>query len=95
MSKSVKLKHRTWEAIFERIRADYPPSVSMIRDKMRKVLGFTVREHTLYRDGTDVVYDHVSDWRDYRTELHLDFYDEPKRTMFLLKYSDIINETHS
>jgi hypothetical protein len=91
MSRSVKLNHRTWDAIFAKIKTDYPPSVSLIRDKMKSVLGFTVREHVNYRK--DFNYNTI-DWRDERSEIHLDFYDEPKRTMFLLKYSEFLNETH-
>jgi hypothetical protein len=45
------------------------------------VLGFTPREHT-YFDADDA---------EFYEEVHLDFYDEPKRTMFLLKYSDLIS----
>jgi len=56
---------------------------------MKSVLGFTVREHVNYRLNFD---DITADWRDHHSQIHLDFYDEPKRTMFLLKYSDVINE---
>jgi hypothetical protein len=89
MSKPVKLKHRVWETIYEQIRRDYPPSVALIRARMKSVLGFTVREHVNYRLNFD---DITADWRDHHSQIHLDFYDEPKRTMFLLKYSDVINE---
>lgn len=44
-------------------------------------LGFTVREHhaPVSDDGQ---------WWDYQTQIHLDFYDEQMRTLFLLKYYD-------
>jgi hypothetical protein len=53
---------------------------------MKDVLGFTVREHTEYEyhasnnnsfDAADMVH-----------TVRLDFYDEPKRTMFLLRYGN-------
>lgn len=86
--KAVILKHREWDDIFAKIKGDYAgtPSVYLLRSKMKDTLGFTVREHTVYRDGTDVEYGDFDDWRDFRTEIHLDFYDEAARTMFLLRY---------
>ena len=56
----------------------------MIRDKMKRVLGFTVREHTAWIPKPDGGY------TDY--QIHLDFYNEKKRTMFLLKFSEMIYE---
>jgi len=57
--------------------------VLLIREKMKKVLGFTSRRHHYFNQEDDYV-----------EEIHLDFYDEPKRTMFLLKYSEFLNEAH-
>lgn len=54
----------------------------MLRSKMRSVLGFTVREHKAWIPKPDGGY---SDF-----QIHLDFYSENKRTMFLLKFSDVI-----
>ena len=91
--KPVVLSEEKWLRIYNQISKEYPPSVLLIRDKMRSVLGFTSRTHqewfTRDVDRKDV---------GYRTtycvkNVHLDFYNEPKRTMFLLKYSDILNET--
>lgn len=56
----------------------------MLRDKMKRTLGFTVREHREYVPKMDGGY--------YENQIHLDFYSENKRTMFLLKYSEIISE---
>lgn len=82
MSKPIIISHSSWMKLRDQLKKDYPPSVLLIRDKMRKVLGFVDREH---RSVTD-------DFR-YQTQLCLDFYDEPKKTMFLLKYSDYIDST--
>lgn len=63
---------------------EYPRTVFMLRDKMKRTLGFTVREHREYVPKMDGGY--------YENQIHLDFYSENKRTMFLLKYSEIISE---
>lgn len=93
MSKSVVLTEGQWAEIYNLIAKNYPRSVLLIRDKMKAVLGFTVRRHEewidRYVESRDVGYGTT-----YRREtIHLDFYNEPKRTMFLLKYSDIIGKT--
>jgi hypothetical protein len=49
---------------------------------MKEKLGFTVREH---REWTQQ--------RGYMTDIRLDFYSEPKHTMFLLKYSEYLDKT--
>ena len=51
---------------------------------MKLVLGFTVREHTEWIPKLDGGY---SDY-----QIHLDFYSENKRTMFLLKFSETIGK---
>ena len=73
-----------WDSLKNRLYQDYPQSVVLVRDKMKRVLGFTPREHA-YFDRDDA---------EFYEEVHLDFYDEQKRTMFLLKYSEFLNETH-
>jgi hypothetical protein len=93
MSKPVVLSEAQWLKIYNQIAKTYPPSVLLVRDKMRSVLGFTSRRHEEWIDQEVDIRD-IS----YRTKycvhlIHLDFYSEPKRTMFLLKYSDIIGKT--
>lgn len=84
--KSIILKHREWDDIAKKIRAEYAntPSIFLIREKMKEQLGFTVREHTHYNG--DIEYVDTDDWRDYRSQIHLDFYSESAKTMFVLKY---------
>lgn len=70
---------------------DYPKTVFMLRDKMKRVLGFTVREHNDYRYNAS---EHNSfDSATHELSIRLDFYSENKYTMFLLKYSEHINRT--
>lgn len=81
MSKPIVISRHSWIKLREQLKKDYPLSVLLIRDRMRKVLGFVDREHSFVKDYH------------YENQICLDFYDEPKRTMFLLKYSDYIDST--
>ncbi len=85
MSKAIKLTLAQWDDIQTAMKADprIPKSSLLIRDKKKRHLGFTVREHKDYVPKMDGGY--------YGTQIHLDFYNESKRTMFLLRYSDFIN----
>ena len=92
MSKPLILTQASWAKIYNQIANEYPPSVLLIRDKMKAVLGFTSRtheewfEHNLSKDRRNVSYS-----TKYCVQtIHLDFYNEPKRTFFLLKYGDYI-----
>jgi hypothetical protein len=95
MSKPIVLSEASWLKIYNHIARTYPPSVFLIRDKMRKVLGFTSRTHEEWveydqslnrrNDGFTAKYCVIS--------IHLDFYNEPKRTMFLLKYSEYLDKS--
>jgi hypothetical protein len=93
MSKPVVLSEGTWLKIYNQIAKTYPPSVLLIRNRMREVLGFTSRTHQEWVDQEVDIKDIRYGTRFNITTVHLDFYSEPKRTMFLLKYSDIIGNT--
>lgn len=82
--KSVILTVIQWQHIRAELKTEYPRTVFMIRDKMRKVLGFTVREHKAFVQKMDGGY--------YELQIHLDFYSQNKRTMFLLKFSEVIGK---
>lgn len=73
--KSVKIKKEVWDKIREDLLLTYPKSVIIISWKTKEVLGFTVRTEISYGLGS----------------VYLDFYDEKKRSFFLLKYSEYIN----
>jgi len=88
MSKSLILTEPQWQKISNSIANNYPLSVSLVRDKMKEKLGFTVRKHREW--VKDQGYD---GYGNYKETIHLDFYNEPKKTMFLLKYSEIIGKT--
>jgi hypothetical protein len=65
-----------WDDILCKIKRDNPPSVWMIREKMKRKLGFTTREHSAWDPGVTRKL----------TTVHLDFYDERYRSLFLLRY---------
>jgi hypothetical protein len=81
MSKPIVLTHSKWEKLRTRLTTDYSPSVMMLSYRMKDKLGFTVREHVWYSKNG------------YATDIRLDFYNESKRTMFLLKYSEYLDKT--
>ena len=84
--KSLVLSHRKWEQVWAKIKEEYAdsPSIFLVRSKMRDQLGFTFREHVFYRGVIEYV--ESDDWRDYRSQICIDFYSESARTMFMLKY---------
>lgn len=82
MSKPIVLTTWQWEKLKNRLTNDYSPSVMMLSYRMKDKIGFTVREHRSWTQP-----------RGYMMDIRLDFYSEPKRTMFLLKYSEYLNNT--
>jgi hypothetical protein len=86
---AIKLTVDQWKRIRTELQTEHPKTVFMLRDKMKKVLGFTVREHKAWIDKPAVDGDDLNfGYSEY--QIHLDFYSTNKRTMFLLKFSDII-----
>ena len=75
--KPIKLTVHQWINLRSRLRDDYSPSITLIRDTMKRNLGCTPRTHTQYDPLTG-----------HSTIVYLDFFDDTKRTMFLLKYSE-------
>ena len=70
-----------WDKVCSRLKKDYAdrPAVYLIRDVMRRELGFTTRYHSDY--ATNKFGKRV--W----TEMvHLDFYDEMMKSYFVLRY---------
>jgi hypothetical protein len=81
-----------WNEVLSRIKKDQPPSVWLSREKMRRVLGFTPREHQEwlgYYDSASST-NRKAGRHGYKTTVHLDFFNDYQRTMFLLKYGEQI-----
>jgi hypothetical protein len=87
MSKPVVLSEAQWVKLHTRLCQDNPSSVMLIRIKMRHVLGFTVRRHREWKTDPDFGHKYPVD------TVYLDFYNEPKRTMFVLKYSEYLDKS--
>ena len=93
MSKAIILSVTQWQEIVSHIAKTHKQSVLLISKNMKETLGFTVRYHEEWIDR-NLASREMGYGTKYRQEtIHLDFYNEPKRTMFLLKYSDIIGKT--
>ena len=89
--KSIVLTVSKWQHIRKELQEEYPRTVFMIRDKMKQVLGFTVREHKAWIDKPQTKGDDLNlGYTEY--QIHLDFYSEKKRIMFLLKFSEVIGK---
>jgi hypothetical protein len=87
MSKPIVLNLEQWAKLHTQLAKDTPASVMLIRDKMKTFLGFTVRRHTVWKLDPDFGHKYPKE------TVRLDFYNEPKRTMFLLKYSEYLDKT--
>lgn len=74
----IALTAREWSAILVKLKDEYStkPSVFMIRNVMKRELGFTTRYHKEWEPGM----------AQYKETVFLDFYDDPSETMFRLKY---------
>lgn len=99
--KPIRLTKSQWHKLKTILINEYQetPSVMLIRSKMKDVLGFTVREHREWikheNDSIDqllTVYEIERGGRNQHWVM-LDFYSEPMRTLFLLKYSHVIDSS--
>lgn len=79
MSKATRLTPAQWTTIREQIKQQHGLGTVLVRSHMKDVMGFTPREHVSYINNKS------------HGEIHLDWYNESKRTMFLLQYSDVLN----
>ena len=84
--KPVVLDPPQWVDLKQQLTQDYPASTMLIRSKKRAVLGFTERHHHRWLPGVpgSVGY--------YQVEVYLDFFDDAKRTFFILKYGDYLEK---
>ena len=90
--KPIVLKPRVWRKLRVELHKEHPKSVFMLRERMKDKLGFTVREHRAYVPGNGQKDElGFTNFGYYDEQIHLDFYSEHKRTMFLLKWSEFIN----
>jgi len=89
--KPLVMTEQNWAKLRYRLSQSHPKSVILSRSKMREVLGFTDRKYIHWVNE-------VNKWGGMgyqETEIHLDFFDEAKKTFFLLKYSDWIKKENA
>lgn len=77
MTKSIKLTVKEWTDLRKQLKVEFEwkPSVLIIREVMRRELGFTTRLHATY-----------SEQRGIEEVVYLDFFDDNLETLFRLKY---------
>ena len=96
---TLKITVDQWQRIRAELHTEHPKSVFMLKNKMRAVLGFTVREHSEWVEFKAV--ESTPDWLDtgqegwykgkhHENSIRLDFYNERKYTMFMLKFSEYL-----
>jgi hypothetical protein len=73
----ITLSAREWTQIRKRLKREYEwkPSIFMIREVMKRELGFTTRYHRVYKEQTGYV-----------ETIYLDFYNDSSESWFRLKY---------
>ena len=90
--KPTELSLGQWNRLHYRLSRDYPASHLLIRSTMRRELGFTVRRHSAWQPTELVTGSGARGY--YHDCIYLDWYDEVKRTFFMLKYSEYIQDGH-
>lgn len=83
MAKSIKLTAKEWKTLRKQIQEEYSwkPSVLVIREVMRRELGFLTRYHREWVPAPG--YDGYGNYEEF---IYLDFFDDQKETFFRLKY---------
>ena len=89
--KPIVLEEEQWLKLRHHLYQTQPRSVMLTRWKMRVILGFTDRLHTEWIKKPN----RYGGMGYTQRQIHLDFFDEAKRTFFLLKYTDWLNNEDS
>jgi hypothetical protein len=73
----ITLTDREWKRVYKELKDDYAnsPSMFLIRDKMKRELGFTPRFHSEWKTTVGYV-----------ETVYLDFYNDASESWFRLKY---------
>ena len=73
-----------WYRIKEKIKQDFGVATVAISWRLKRELGFTVREHQV-----PVSFDTVDSFFSSGREVHLDFFNEAAHSWFVLKYLNL------
>lgn len=82
----IQLKLAQWNNLKDKLKKEYPPSVMLMRSRMREVLGFTVREHHQWVEAANDIRGY------YRKFIILDFYNDSAESWFRLKYMNLTDQ---
>ena len=90
----ITMPHGVWQDIMLVLTQEYldEPSVLLIRNKMRRVLGFTQRFHKEWVETGKR--ENGQAYGFYQEYTVLDFYNESARSWFLIKFADQLNNGH-
>jgi hypothetical protein len=80
----ITLTEAEWAEIHQQLAQEHPPSWLLIRESMKRNLGFTVRRHHQWIHHKPSEGKHSPGY--YRDEVCLDFFNEAQETFFRLKY---------
>lgn len=85
--KPTQLTREKWLLLKAELEKKYPLSIFAIREKTKKVLGFVPRDEKVW-----IPYPGYGENGAYKWVVTLDFFDEQKRTLFELKYSEYFHD---
>ena len=84
----IKLTHKRWLPVLDRIKAEYPVSVWAISWKQREVLGFTVRNYREYPElGKNKHGEQY--YGQQESGVYLDFWNDAQETFFSMRYLNL------
>ena len=76
--KHIEITEAEWENIRQQIREEFGTTMVLIRSRMQRELGFTPRNHMIWKQGKMSFYP--------TSVVHIDFYNEEAKIWFTLKY---------
>jgi hypothetical protein len=102
----IELSPEKWQKLLKELHQDYPKSVLAIKEKCKMTLGFTSREYNKWTPNKEYRQEMLEFERltkeepdmwfmppakgDYEKIICLDFFDDLKKTFFVLKYSEFL-----
>ena len=84
---TLKITPSKWRRIKEQLHEEHPKSVFMLRNRMKQVLGFTVRNYREYPDEGKKSGQQY--WGRPEEGVYLDFWNDAQETFFSMKYLNL------
>lgn len=76
----IEVSRQTRNQIMESLRKEFPPSTTLIRDNMRRDLGFVFRVH--WQPGEQY----------WDVKIYVDFFTDSARSWFLIRFAEILDQ---